>query len=62
MADSWVIYAIGVLVLLLLWRVATQWKAKSAEAENLRVSVIILGVTVAALIAWFFMGLLRQQQ
>jgi hypothetical protein len=54
-ADSWVIYALGVLVLLLLWRVATQWKVKSAEAENLRVSVIILGVIFAALITWYFL-------
>jgi molybdate transport system substrate-binding protein len=41
--DGWIIYAIfGVLVCLLLRRVATQWKIKSAEAENLRVSVLIL--------------------
>jgi hypothetical protein len=45
MRDGWIIYAIfGVLVCLLLWRVATQWKVKSAEAENLRASLIILGV------------------
>ena len=44
MRDGWIIYAIfGVLVCLLLWRVATQWKVKSAEAENLRISVLILG-------------------
>jgi len=44
MRDVWIIYAIvGVLVCLLLRRVATQWKVKSAEAENLRVSVVILG-------------------
>jgi len=44
MAVTWIIYGIfGVLVCLLLRRVATQWKVKSAEAENLRVSVVILG-------------------
>jgi cytochrome bd-type quinol oxidase subunit 2 len=44
MAVTWIIYAIfGVVVCLLLRRVATQWKVKSAEAENLRVSVVILG-------------------
>jgi hypothetical protein len=37
MRDGWIIYAIvGVIVCLLLWRVATQWKVRSAEAENLR--------------------------
>jgi hypothetical protein len=51
--DGWVIYAIfGVLVCLLLWRVATQWKVKSAEAENLRASLIILGVVALAMVAW----------
>ena len=41
---TWIICAIfGVLVCLLLRRVATQWKVKGAEAENLRVSVVILG-------------------
>jgi hypothetical protein len=45
MRDGWIIYAIvGVIVCLLLWRVATQWKVRSAEAENLRASLIILGV------------------
>jgi uncharacterized membrane protein YjdF len=44
-AGSWVIYAIiDVLILLLLWRVAAQWNIKSQEAENLRVSVIVLAV------------------
>ena len=52
-ADSWIIYAVfGVLVCLLLWRVATQWKIKSAEAENLRTSLIILGVVALALVVW----------
>jgi hypothetical protein len=57
--DSWVIYAIGalVLVLVLVWRVVTRWKVKSAKAENLRVSVsvIILGIIFAPLITWYFL-------
>jgi len=53
--DGWIIYAIfGVLVCLLLWRVATQWKVKSAEAENLRASLIILGVVALAFVVWQF--------
>ena len=53
MRDGWIIYAIfGVLVCLLLWRVATQWKVKSAEAENLRASLIILGVVGLAFVVW----------
>jgi hypothetical protein len=49
--DGWIIYAIfGVLVCLLLWRVATQWKVKSTEAENLRVSVVIFGVVALVLV------------
>jgi hypothetical protein len=53
MRDSWIVYAaIGVLVCLLLWRVATQWKVRSAEAENLRASLIILGVVALVLIGW----------
>jgi molybdate transport system substrate-binding protein len=51
MRDGWIIYAIfGVLVCLLLWRVATQWKVKSAEAENLRASLIILGVIALVIV------------
>jgi len=51
--DGWIIYAIfGVLVCLLLWRVATQWKIKSTEAENLRVSVVILGVVALVFVVW----------
>jgi molybdate transport system substrate-binding protein len=51
--DGWIIYAIvGVLVCLLLWRVATQWKVKSAEAENLRVSVVTFGVVALVLVVW----------
>jgi molybdate transport system substrate-binding protein len=51
MRDGWIIYAaIGVLVCLLLWRVATQWKVKSTEAENLRVSVVIFGVVALVLV------------
>jgi molybdate transport system substrate-binding protein len=53
MPENWIIYAaIGVLVCLLLGRVATQWKVKSAEAENLRASLIILGVVALVLVVW----------
>ena len=53
MGDGWIIYAIfGVLVCLLLWRVATQWKVKSVEAENLRASLIISGVVALVLVVW----------
>jgi len=53
MRDSWIIYAaFGVLVCLLLWRVATQWKVKSAEAENLRVALVILGVVTLVVVVW----------
>jgi ABC-type molybdate transport system substrate-binding protein len=53
MRDGWIIYAaIGVLVCLLVWRVATQWKVRSAEAQNLRVSVISVGVVALALVVW----------
>jgi molybdate transport system substrate-binding protein len=53
MRDDWIIYAaFGVLVCLLLWRVATQWKAKSVEAENLRASLIILGVVALTTVVW----------
>ena len=53
MRDGWIIYAaFGVLVCLLLWRVATQWRVKSIEAENLRASLIILGVVVLARVVW----------
>jgi molybdate transport system substrate-binding protein len=53
MLDDWIIYAaFGVLVCLLLWRVATQWKVKSVEAENLRASLIILGVVAFAMVGW----------
>jgi hypothetical protein len=49
----WIIYAaIGVLVCLLLWRVATQWRVRSAEATNLRVSVLIFGVVALVLVVW----------
>ena len=55
MHDGWIIYAIfGVLVCLLLWRVATQWKVKSAEAQNLRASLIVLGVVALAFVVWQF--------
>jgi len=53
MRDGWIVYAIfGVLVCLLLWRVATQWKVNSAEAENLRASLIILGVVALVFVVW----------
>jgi hypothetical protein len=56
-ADSWIIYAIlGALVLLMLWRVATQWKVKSEEAKDLgATSHIVWGVIAVALVAWYFM-------
>jgi molybdate transport system substrate-binding protein len=58
MRDGWIIYAVfGVLVCLLLWRVATQWKVNSAEAENLRASLIILGVVALAFVVWQYMRL-----
>jgi hypothetical protein len=54
-ADSWIIYAIlAVLVFLILLQIATQWNVKSAEAENLRASVLILGVIAAAMVVWYF--------
>ena len=50
MRDGWIIYvAIGVLVCLLLWRVATQWKVRSTEATNLRVSVLVFGIIALVL-------------
>jgi len=53
MPENWIIYAaIGVLVCLLLWRVATQWKVKSVEAENLRVSVVVFGVVALVFVVW----------
>jgi hypothetical protein len=53
MRDGWIIYAVfGVLACLLLWRVATQWKVKSSEAENLRASLIILGVVALVMVVW----------
>jgi hypothetical protein len=55
LASSWVIYAIiGVLIALLLWRVATQWKVKSQEAENLRLTVMIVGILAGATVAFLF--------
>ena len=48
MRDSWIIYAtFGVLVCLLLWRVATQ-----RNAGNLRASLIILGVAALVMVVW----------
>src|SRR5215471_17281584 len=48
MRDSWIVYAtFGVLVCLLVWRVATQ-----RNAGNLRASLIILGVAALTMVAW----------
>src|SRR5215471_15432880 len=48
MHDGWIIYAaFGVLVCLLLWRVATQ-----RNAGNLRASLIILGVAALVMVVW----------
>ena len=57
MRDGWIIYAIfGVLACLLLWRVATQWKDESVQAENLRVvSVVTFGVVALAFVVWQYM-------
>src|SRR6516165_5123717 len=53
MPDGWIIYAIfGVLVCLLLCRVATQRNVNSAEAGNLRASLIILGVVALVMVVW----------
>jgi molybdate transport system substrate-binding protein len=53
MPDGWIIYAaFGVLVCLLLWRVATQWNVNGVEAGNRRASLIILGVVALAMVAW----------
>ena len=47
-ADSWIIYAVfGVLVCLLLWRIATQ-----RNAGNLRASLIILGIAALVMVGW----------
>src|SRR5215470_15467390 len=48
MSDGWIVYAVfGVLVCLLLWRVATQ-----RNAENLRSSLIIFGVAALVMVVW----------
>ena len=50
---DWIIYAVfGVLVCLLLWRVATQRNVNSAEAGNRRASLIVLGIVALAMVAW----------
>ena len=51
MTDSVTYATLAVLVCLLLWRVATQWKVRSAKAE-LRASLIILGVVALAFVVW----------
>ena len=51
MRDDWIIYAIfGVLVCLLLWRLATQWR--NAEAGNLRILLTILGIVALVMVVW----------
>jgi len=53
MRDGWIIYAaFGVLVCLLLWRVATQQNVNRAEAGNLRASLIILGRVAFVMVVW----------
>ena len=55
-ARDWIVYTlIGVLVLVILWQVVTQWKVETEEARNLRFLVLIFGVIAAALVVWFFM-------
>jgi hypothetical protein len=54
-ADRWLTYAIiGVVLPLLLWRVAKQWKVESQEAENLRAIVIMVCALAGATIVWLF--------
>jgi len=54
-ADSWTIYAIlGVLVALILWRVWSQRKLKTQQAQDLRASLLIWVVIAAAMVAWLF--------
>ena len=54
MPVDWIIYAaFGVLVCLLLWRVAAQWRnVNSAEVENRRISLTILGIVTLAMVVW----------
>jgi molybdate transport system substrate-binding protein len=53
MRDDRIIYAaFGVLVCLLLWRIARQWKVRTEEAENLRVSFLILGTVAVVLVVY----------
>ncbi len=55
-AANLVIYAIlGVLVLLIVWRVLREWKHTTDEAANLRFVVFIVAVIIAALAVWHFM-------
>ena len=55
-ASSWIVYAlIGFLVLLILWKVVTQWKVETEEAKNLRAVDLTLSVATAALmVTWYF--------
>src|SRR5215470_703021 len=48
MSDGWIVYAaFGVLVCLLLWRVATQ-----RDAGNLRSSLILFGIAALVVVVW----------
>src|SRR5215469_5466883 len=48
MRDGWIVYAVfGVLICLLLWRVAAQ-----RDAENLRSSLIIFGIAALVVVVW----------
>jgi molybdate transport system substrate-binding protein len=48
MSDGWIVYAaFGVLVCLLLWRVATQ-----RDAGNLRASLILFGIAALVMVVW----------
>ena len=47
-SDGWIVYAaFGVLVCLLLWRVATQ-----RDAGNLRASLILFGIAALVMVVW----------
>jgi hypothetical protein len=56
-ARDWIVYTlIGVILILILWQVMTQWKLETEEAKDLRAVVLILSVVVAAvMVAWYFM-------
>jgi molybdate transport system substrate-binding protein len=51
MRDDWIIYAVfGVLVCLLLWRMATQWNDQ--EAGSRRVSLGVLSLVALVMLVW----------